>query len=179
MTYHPVTLETEISAEQQIKNLFRAIKAFDFQMVVTAPNVDVGREKINEFIEKRARQSSDIVYLNSLGSDNYLNLVGFCEFVIGNSSSGVIEVPFFRIPTVNIGDRQKGRLRHASVIDTDYSVQSIKKGILQAINPEFRSEISKMQYQFGDGNTADKMIEILKVNVISEPFMQKKLDFPY
>ena len=97
--------------------------------------------------------------------------------MIGNSSSGIGETPYFKIPTVNIGDRQKGRIRHKSIIDTDYSVDSIVNGIKKAQSDGFKNSIKLMKYKFGDGSTAEKMLRIIQNISIDEKFMRKQLAY--
>lgn len=178
LTYHPVTLEYKISPLEQIKNVFNALNKFNFQIVVTAPNVEIDRDIIMSFINEKTRENKNIHYIDSLGVIKYHSLIPYCEFVIGNSSSGIVEVPLFRKPTINIGDRQKGRLRHKSIIDTEYSEEAIISGINEALSKDFRDSIKNMKYKFGDGNAAERIVEILKSTEIDEKLMRKKLDFP-
>ena len=98
--------------------------------------------------------------------------------VIGNSSSGIVEVPFFKIPTINIGDRQKGRIRHKSVVDTNYDIDFIKDGIEKAMSIDFKESLKNMKYKFGDGDAAKNMVNIIKSIKIDEKLMRKKLEFP-
>jgi UDP-hydrolysing UDP-N-acetyl-D-glucosamine 2-epimerase len=172
-TYHPVTLESRVPPVEQVRNLFNALASFDFQVVITAPNTDEGRQAIMDEILKQVNENPLYHYVESLGMRRYFSLLPHCEFVIGNSSSGLIEVPYFRIPTVNIGDRQKGRLRHESVIDVDYSVKSIKKGIEKAISSTFRKKLKTMTYKFGQGDAAEKMVSILKQVKFDQEFLRK------
>jgi GDP/UDP-N,N'-diacetylbacillosamine 2-epimerase (hydrolysing) len=174
MTYHSVTLEFDISPEKQIENVFSALKDYDVQLVVTSTNIDVDHGKIFNVIQKKIEQNLNYVFVYSLGMRKYLGLISYSEFVIGNSSSGIIEVPYFRIPTVNIGDRQNGRIRHASVIDTGYSVDSIKSGIDKALSKEFKASIKDMELKFGDGYTAKRMLDIIRKTKITQDFMRKK-----
>lgn len=178
MTYHSVTLEYNITPIDQINNLFKALEEFDFQVVITSPNIEAGRDNIMSVIQEEVNKKKNYHYIESLGKTLYHSLIPYCEFVIGNSSSGIAEVPFFKIPTVNIGDRQKGRLRHESVIDSDYSVEAIKNGIEKALSKDFRERIKTMRYKFGDGKTAKKMVNIIKSIEINEKLMRKELDFP-
>lgn len=178
MTYHPVTLEFSISPFEQIRNIFSALESFDFQLVITAPNIETDRDKIISYIEQEISQNPDYHYIESLGVVKYHSLIPHCQFVIGNSSSGIVEVPFFRIPTINIGDRQQGRIRHRSVIDTSYGIESIIKGIEKAISAEFRESLKNMECKFGDGTAAKKMVEIIKNINIDQELMRKRLDFP-
>lgn len=178
MTYHPVTLEYKVRPIDQIKNLFKSLKEYNFQVVITSPNIEVDRDKIIAVIQEEVNKIEKYHYIESLGKTLYHSLIPHCEFVIGNSSSGIIEVPFFKTPTVNIGDRQKGRLRHESVIDTDYSIKSIKTGIEKALSKDFQERIKTMKYKFGDSNVAKKIVDIIKSIDINEKLMRKDLDFP-
>ncbi|OFX85983.1 MAG: UDP-N-acetyl-D-glucosamine 2-epimerase, UDP-hydrolysing [Bacteroidetes bacterium GWF2_33_16] len=177
MTYHPVTLEKELSPVDQMKNVFKALESFNSQVLITAPNMDVNRGEILNEIKLQVKNNSNYHFIESLGSLRYLNLIKHCKFVIGNSSSGIVEVPFFKIPTINIGNRQKGRIRHSSVIDTDYSTESIQKGIKKALNKNFLLSLQEMKYKFGNGNTAKKMVDILESITFDKKLLQKQLDF--
>ncbi|RMH72104.1 MAG: UDP-N-acetylglucosamine 2-epimerase (hydrolyzing) [Gemmatimonadetes bacterium] len=178
LTYHPVTLEFEVPPEKQISNLFEALSHFKFQVVVTAPNIEVNRDKLLRLIKENVAKNDHYHYFDSLGVLRYHSLIPHCLFVIGNSSSGILEVPFFRIPTVNIGDRQQGRLRHLSIIDTDYSVPSIMSGIHKAQDVEFRKSLTKMTFKFGNGQAAPKIVNSIKSIDINQQFIRKVLDFP-
>jgi len=177
MTYHPVTLESEISLQQQIKNIFEAIKSFNLQVMITAPNIDENREEILKIISEEVKNNEKYFYVESLGMKNFHNLMTFSEFIIGNSSSGIVETPFYKKPTINIGIRQNGRIKHKSIIDTEYSVKSIKKAIEKALSNDFNSEISEMKYKFGNGKVAKKMISIIKRTNFEENFLIKTLTF--
>lgn len=177
LTYHPVTLNFNIEPVQQIRNIFKALSFYDFQVVVTAPNADNYRDIIYETIINHM-DHENFFYFESLGTKKYHSLIPFCEFVIGNSSSGLTEVPYFKIPTVNIGDRQKGRIRHRSVINTDYSVESIKSGIKKALDSKFRDSLKNMKYKFGDGHAAERIVKVLKSTKVDQNLLRKKLEFP-
>ena len=177
LTYHPVTLEYKLEPLTQIKNVLRALDKFNFQVVITAPNIEIDRNIIMGYIENIVNSNKDYHFVESLGINRYLSLIPHCKFVIGNSSSGINEVPFFRIPTINIGDRQKGRIRHESIIDTNYSVSSIVQGIKIALEPNFKKRLKKMKYKFGDGHAAERILKILKDIKINEQFMRKESDF--
>ena len=178
MTYHPVTLEYSVSHIQQIKNVFEALESFDFQIMVTAPNVDVDRDQIIAVINANKIKNQNMYYIESLGFNQYHNLIPYCEFVIGNSSSGISEVPYFKIPSINVGDRQKGRILHESVIEADYSVVGIQAAIRRAILPDFRKGLTAMHFKFGDGHAAERMVKIIKDTKIDQDFMRKRLDIP-
>ncbi len=117
VTFHPVTLEN-YTAEEQINELLEAIDEFsDMSFIITKANADQNGRIINSILEKYAEDHINARVYDSLGMRRYLSALKYASMVIGNSSSGIIEAPSFRIPTVNIGDRQKGRVRADSVID--------------------------------------------------------------
>ena len=177
MTYHPVTLESDISPQTQIENIFSALNNHNFQVVITAPNIDSERNEIEKVILKHVSENTNYKYIESLGATNFHNLIAYSEFIIGNSSSGIIEVPFFKKPTINIGIRQTGRIQHESIINTDYSAESIQKGIAKAVSSDFKNKILNLKYIFGDGNTAKKMVSIIKSTNFDNYLLIKKLTF--
>jgi len=179
LTYHPVTLEFDVSTKMQVENLFSALDFYDFQLLITAPNIDAEHVSLFEIINREVKNHKEYYFCSSLGIINYHSMLSYVDFAIGNSSSGIVEVPYFKIPTVNIGDRQKGRIRHKSIIDTGYGVEDIKDGIAQAVEPRFRESLSDMDYKFGNGHAAEKIVEIIKKLPINSRLMRKKLEFPH
>jgi len=177
MTYHPVTLETRISPKQHIENLLDALDDFDLQVLITSPNMDTENEDIRKAIDNRIDKKK-YFFTESLGAEKYLSMLHYVDFVIGNSSSGILEVPYFKIPTINIGSRQNGRLRHESIIDTDYDIESIKRAIKKALDLNFRNSLKNMVYRFGDGQASQKMVDAIKKLANRKDLMIKKLDFP-
>ncbi len=173
LTYHPVTIELNTSPLQQIKNLFEALSHFDFQIIITAPNLESDRDIIMDYIDTEVKNNSDIHYFESLGIRRYHSLIPYCSFLIGNSSSGIFEAPYFKVPTINIGDRQKGRFMHDSIINTDYSVNSIIDGINKSLEDSFVSGLQNMNYAFGDGRASEIAINFLEKLVINERLIRK------
>jgi len=179
-TYHPVTLEGENSVKWQIKNLLEALSKFDFQIVFTRPNAEVGSDEIVNMIKEFVDNNSKAYFFNSLGSKLYLSFLKYAKAVIGNSSSGIIEAPSFSIPTVNIGNRQEGRLQPESVIQTGYLVNEIYKGIEKALyDTEFLIKIKTIKNPYGDGNTSEYVIKAMKeiLKIPKEKLLKKRLDF--
>jgi UDP-N-acetylglucosamine 2-epimerase (non-hydrolysing)/GDP/UDP-N,N'-diacetylbacillosamine 2-epimerase (hydrolysing) len=133
ITYHPATLESA-DIEEQMEPLFRALDSLpDLFAVFTGSNSDTGGSKVNEMVADYAKRHSDrVAFFNSLGSLRYLSLMSQCTMVIGNSSSGIIEAPSLKVPTVNIGTRQKGRVMADSVISCNTTFDSIFSAILKA-----------------------------------------------
>ncbi|MBN4056221.1 UDP-N-acetylglucosamine 2-epimerase (hydrolyzing) [Rhodothermus sp. AH-315-K08] len=161
MTYHSMTREAPVSRSGQIDNIFDALAEHDFQVVVTLPNVDTGFEDVVNRTRHRVGERPSWQIVKSLGSQKYHSLVRHSVFVIGNSSSGIIEVPYLRVPTIDIGDRQKGRFKHPSVVPAGYSRASIARAILVALSDDTKRQIDLMKYEFGAGCAAQKIINIL------------------
>jgi GDP/UDP-N,N'-diacetylbacillosamine 2-epimerase (hydrolysing) len=179
ITYHPVTLENN-SAEEQFSELLKALSQFSqLKLIFTKPNADSnGRviiKLIDDFVKENTEQSAGFV---SLGQKRYLSLMQYAQAVVGNSSSGIIETPSFGIPTVNIGDRQKGRERVESVINAHSDQQSITNAIRKAILPSFQTFCRSVQNVYGDGRTTERIMDILDTKGIPEnlkkPFFDLK-----
>jgi len=169
VTFHPETL-SELSAEDQVKGLLAALALYeDVQVVITYPNADMFGRTILEKLKSFACEFSGRVCLTeSLGYLRYLSILQFTDLVVGNSSSGLIEVPSFAVPTVNIGDRQKGRVRAKSVIDCKNSKEDICRAIELGVSKSFRDSIADVENPYGEGNAADIIISTLKcINPLS------------
>ena len=163
ITYHPVTLEQN-TAEYQINELLAAFDEFpDLQIIFTLPNADAnGRiiiEKIKSYVAENERRAK---YFVNLGQLRYLSSLQFVSAVVGNSSSGILEVPSFKIPTVNIGDRQTGRLKAESVIDAANDKSAIVEAIKRGLSEDFKTVCETAANLYGDGNTAPRILQILK-----------------
>lgn len=162
VTFHPVTLENATS-EAQFENLLNAISEFpDLKVIFTKPNADTDGRVIIDMIDNFVKHdTSKYISFVSLGQLRYLSCIQFVDVVIGNSSSGLTEVPSFKIPTINIGDRQRGRLKATSVIDCQPTKESIAHAIHQSRSLEMREILSTVSNPYGDGGASDKIIEIL------------------
>ena len=163
ITYHPVTLENN-SAEEQFDELLKALAFFpNLNFVFTMPNADAnGRiiiKLIDDFVKNNAEKS---VAFMSLGQKRYLSLMRYCSAVVGNSSSGIIEAPSLGVPTINIGDRQKGRISAESVIDTLPNCASIVENLSEAISENFTNKCKNIVNPYGNGNTTIQIMEILQ-----------------
>lgn len=163
ITYHPVTLECKYTEVEQMVSLFEAVLNNDLFMVVTMPNIDKGSENIIGVIEEYSNKyPSKIKSFKSLGQLNYLSILKYAKVVIGNSSSGIIETASFKLPTVNVGIRQKGRLAPENVINCSNEFSDIDKAIKLAISEEFNKKIKNMINPYGDGHAAERIIKELK-----------------
>ena len=114
--------------------IFYALKRYNVQVLVTAPGHEKDRDIIDNFINKNSKKSNKFIYIKSLGYKKLFSLIPHAKFVIGNSSSSIIEVPYFKVPTINIGDRQKGRFFHNSIINCGYKTKQICKSIDLALS---------------------------------------------
>lgn len=164
-TYHPVTLEGA-NVDEQMSVLFEVINAFpDIDFIVTKSNADYGGARINELLDAADKEIGNLHLFASLGIRRYLSLMKYAELVLGNSSSGIIETPAFQIPTVNIGDRQKGRLQPASVINCAPIKESIASAIRKAMSEEHRKICKSVISPYGAGNAgsriAKKSVEVV------------------
>lgn len=170
-TYHPVTME-DGGVEYPIKEFLKAIEYFtDIEFIVTKSNADQGGERINELLDQAEQYINNLHVFYSLGMKRYLSLMRHAEFVIGNSSSGIIETPTFKIPTVNIGDRQRGRLQAESVINCGESMDSIIKTVNIARSREFREKCQKAVSPYGSGHAAIRI-----ASKATEVVMNEKID---
>lgn len=163
VTYHPVTLGDE-QPEQSFNALLEALSEFpDHQVILTYPNADDGGRRIIPLLEKYAEQQPERVHaIPSLGQKRYLSAVKNAAVIIGNSSSGVIEVPSFNVPTVNIGVRQKGRLAAKSVLHCDATKVAISEAITSALQGDYKTLNEQVTNPYGAGNASEQVIAMLK-----------------
>jgi UDP-N-acetylglucosamine 2-epimerase (non-hydrolysing)/GDP/UDP-N,N'-diacetylbacillosamine 2-epimerase (hydrolysing) len=161
VTYHPETLGCRNT--EAIDALFEALDAFPQScLIFTGSNADSGGRAISEAVMRYVAERRDrAIFRASLGQRLYLAALANADVVIGNSSSGLIEAPAEGVPTVNIGDRQKGRLRSASVIDCEPTSAEIAAAIKRAIGDEFRLRAKSAAPAYGTGNTAEQISEVL------------------
>ena len=174
VTFHPVTLEYRDTAAH-IDELLAALEKTDGFIVITYPNADTaGRliiERIEEFAGRHPRRCR---LAKSLGERLYLSLLRHADLMIGNSSSGLIEAPSFGLPVVNVGSRQRGRLRGANVIDVEPSREDILRGIEAAQALPFRVRARAAANPYGDGHAAPRIVEILRSVPIDVRLVQKR-----
>lgn len=168
-TYHPVTLGDK-SIEKQMKNFLEAVRNIPgLEFIVTKSNADQGGSRINEMLDEAKDQIPNLHVYYSLGVRKYLSLMRHAELVLGNSSSGILETPAFGIPAVNIGDRQKGRLRAANVIDCEDDTDSIVDAVQKARSNNFREICVRTENPYGKGNAsaliAKKCMEVIEKEI--------------
>lgn len=174
VTFHPTTLEAE-QAGIQCGELLNALEFYgNMNFIFTKANADANGQVINRMIDTYVASHSNAMAVDSLGVLRYLSAVKYASMVIGNSSSGIIEVPSFKVPTVNIGDRQKGRIRAESVIDCEPVRESICWGIEKAMSRDFVERIKDVQNPYGTGNTCERIVSIIKEKLKEENIVLKK-----
>ena len=163
ITFHPVTLENQ-SAQGQFKailDVLGSLKSTHF--IFTHANSDKNGRVINKMIEQFVNENMDkAVAFKSLGQLRYLTALKFMDVVLGNSSSGIVEIPYFNIPTINIGDRQKGRILSESVIQAEPTMESIILAYEKAIDVSFRTKIKDQEQLYGSGNAVEKIVAVFR-----------------
>jgi GDP/UDP-N,N'-diacetylbacillosamine 2-epimerase (hydrolysing) len=174
VTYHPVTLENN-STEIQIQELLKSLgELVDTKIIFTRPNSDTNGRIINKYIDNFVNNhpQSSIAFTN-MGQKNYLSTLQFVDAVVGNSSSGLLEAPTFKIGTVNIGDRQKGRLKSESVIDCKVNKESILKAISTIYSAPFQKKLKSVKNPYGEGSGSEKIINVLKSKPLPSELKKK------
>ncbi|MDA8227391.1 MAG: UDP-N-acetylglucosamine 2-epimerase, partial [Desulfitobacterium hafniense] len=162
VTYHPETLNS-YNQESNVQALLEALMMLgDTTIVITLPNADPGSRTIIEKIREFGSQREKVYIFESLGHTCYLSLLQYVDAVVGNSSSGIVEAPLFGIGSVNIGDRQKGRVSGESVIHVPHEKESIYQAIRQTQSAEFKTRLKSLANPYGTGGAAARIKDILK-----------------
>ena len=163
VTFHPETL-ADTTPGAQIDSFLRGLDSVtDRKIVVTMPNADAGADQVRAALTAFAEARPERVHLfESLGAVRYAQALTACDAVVGNSSSGVIEGPAARVPTVNVGGRQNGRLKPPSVIDCANDPAAIAAALRHALSPEFREAARTQPPPFGDGAAAARIVAVLE-----------------
>jgi UDP-N-acetylglucosamine 2-epimerase (non-hydrolysing)/GDP/UDP-N,N'-diacetylbacillosamine 2-epimerase (hydrolysing) len=171
VTFHPATLARG-GAVPQLSALLAALDALGdgFGIVFTKANADAEGRTFNSMIESHVASRPNCRLFDSLGQQLYLSLMRHADVVVGNSSSGLYEAPTLRKPAVNIGDRQKGRLRAASVIDCAPRADAIERSIRAALT----LDCSQVKNPYGDGHAAERIVAVLKSVPDPQSLLQKR-----
>ena len=173
ITFHPVTLEKNTS-QAHFQELLDAIDELDdTNYIFTKANSDADGKIINKMIDKYvSKNAHNSVAFTSLGQLRYLSSMCYVDAIIGNSSSGITEAPSFKIGTINIGDRQKGRIKASSVIDCLPNKESIKNAIEYLYSKKFQTLLKKTENPYGKGNSSKKVVQVLKTK-LNENLLKK------
>ncbi len=162
ITYHSATLQRETTQEDISELLLSLEKLKDTTLIITLPNSDPDNYKIISSLRSFANKNKNVYLFKSLGQLNYYSLLAIVDGVVGNSSSGLLEVPSFKKGTINIGDRQKGRLKAKSIIDCNSNSDSITKAISFLYSEEFQKELQNVKNPYGKGGASQNIFNILK-----------------
>lgn len=172
--FHPVTEEFRQN-KKNIKNLIKALKQFDQSKIWILPNNDAGSLEVRNSVI--ASRDTNSYIFDNLEREDYLGLMNNCKIIIGNSSSGIIEAPSFKIPSINIGNRQKNRFSAKSTINSSYQCNDIIKSINKGLNLGFKKKLKFITNPYGDGKTSERIINILKKIKINDKILNKYLSY--
>jgi len=174
ITFHPVTLENTSTVMQMQALLDSLAKLEDTQLIFTMPNSDTDGRVLIKMIEQFSSQFANAHAFTSLGQLRYLSCIAQVDGVVGNSSSGLAEVPSFKKGTINIGDRQRGRLQATSIINCDPLQKSITNAISILYSPSFQVNLSQVSNPYGEGGASEKVVNTLKSinikNIVKKAF---------
>lgn len=160
LTFHPVTLGDDTAGEDFGEILTALDHMADLKIVFTKANADSGGMTINRMIDEYTENNKErCISVHSLGLTRYLTAISLADVVIGNSSSGIVETPSFATPTVNIGDRQKGRVQAKNILNCETKADDIERAIRKALSDEFRDYVKDTVNPFGDGTASDQILE--------------------
>jgi GDP/UDP-N,N'-diacetylbacillosamine 2-epimerase (hydrolysing) len=178
VTFHPVTLEPD-SGVEQLTELLDALDTFpDIGLIFTNPNADIGGQLMNGLIEEYTNSRVNAVSYASLGAVRYLSTLACVDGVIGNSSSGLLEAPSFKVGTVNIGDRQRGRLQAQSVIGCKPNQREIQIAITKLLSEDFRNKLQNVVSPYGGPGARKNIVDRLKKTELSGLEVKKFFDLP-
>lgn len=175
VTFHPVTLENNTS-KQQFNEILAALNRFqDIKVIFTKPNSDINGKIIIKLIDEYVKRNQErAIAFTSLGRLKYLSLMRHIDVMLGNSSSGIIEMPSFGKPVINVGDRQKGRVIAENVIQCDPRQDCILKALKKSFSLKFISVCAKTKNPYGNGSAAKKMVSILRKEMPEINDLKKK-----
>jgi len=173
ITFHPVTLEENTSAKQMNEILMALKELKHTHLIFTMPNADTDGRIIFKMIEDFVNNHPYAKSFTSLGQYRYLSCIKHVDGVIGNSSSGLIEVPTFKKGTINIGDRQRGRIKAESVIDCKPTAKSVSDAIKKLYSSEFQQKLKTIQNPYGSGGASEAIVKTLE-NISLKTILKKK-----
>ncbi len=179
VTFHPVTLEANTASTQMTELLAALDELPDTHLIFTKPNADTdGRELIDMIDRFVARRPQTAVAFISLGQLRYLSALRWVDGVVGNSSSGLAEAPSFRIGTVNVGDRQKGRLQASSVIDCEPTREGIRQALATLYSVPFQAALPAARNPYGDANPSAAILDVLRTVELAPLLKKQFYDLP-
>lgn len=164
ITYHPETTEDSATSLANFNMLLAELDALtDTLLIFTKANADVGGRAINALIDEYVAAHGDkAIAFTSLGQRRYLSALHYIDAVVGNSSSGIVEAPTFKVASINMGDRQKGRIRASSVINIAANSSQIKSALVRIYDEAYQAELANVVNPYGDGDSSEKVVEALR-----------------
>jgi GDP/UDP-N,N'-diacetylbacillosamine 2-epimerase (hydrolysing) len=178
ITFHPVTLEKS-SAQNQMGELLEALALLkDTQLIFTLPNADTDGRVLMKMVEEFVAHHNNARAYSSLGQLRYLSCISHVDAVVGNSSSGLLEAPSFKKGTINIGDRQRGRLQAKSVINCEPKRESITNALIKLYSPEFHDSIIDAVNPYGDGAASEEVVNVLRKHSLDDLLKKTFYDLP-
>ena len=161
VTLHPESFGS-VKQSELARLVASALSKVPGPIIITAPNADLGRDDIAREMQVFAATRSDIFYIDSLGARAYRTVLERSRFMIGNSSSGLIEAASFKLPVVNIGDRQAARIRPANVIDVHADAEALKQAIGTAESDRFRATLADLSNPYGNGHACERIVDVVR-----------------
>lgn len=173
VTYHPVTLQYGTTGDQ-IGEVLAGIAGYNGPIVITYPNADTRSRSIIDAIRAFVGAHPNARAVQELGTARYFGLMQLAAAMVGNSSSGIIEAASFQLPVVNVGDRQRGRVRAANVIDAPCGRAAIAAALAAATAPDFRTSLASLRNPYGDGHAAPRIVEVLTRTAVTPQLLEKR-----
>jgi GDP/UDP-N,N'-diacetylbacillosamine 2-epimerase (hydrolysing) len=178
ITFHPVTLE-KATAQEQMSELLEALSELqDTRLIFTLPNADTDGRILIDQIEDFVSCNDNAKVYKSLGQLRYLSCIAHVDGVVGNSSSGLLEVPSFCKGTINIGDRQRGRLQAASIINCLPQRGEIRAALKHLYSPVFQETLAKVRNPYGEGGASEKIVETIRTYNLDNLLKKRFYDLP-
>lgn len=173
---HPVTTEVSESGDQ-MKTTLEAVVKTGRDAIVIGPNSDAGHQEILQTIKRYVKKYGFIKFHVNLPRDEYLSLLKYCDLIMGNSSSGIIDAPIFKKAAINIGIRQEGRESAGYIVNTTHNTNSILRAVKYVSSPQFKHKLKKSKNVYGDGNASYRIVRILENLKITPELLQKKITY--
>ena len=174
VTFHPETLNKKNIKKDFQKVIIALNRLNDTNVIFTMPNYDIDNMMIKKIVLNFVKKNKNSFFFKSLGQKMYYSCCSQVDCMVGNSSSGLLEMPTFKKFSINIGDRQKGRIKAKSVIDCSFNTQEISRALNYAFNPNNQKKIKKTKNPYGNGGASEKILKILKKiklkNIINKKF---------
>lgn len=173
VTFHPVTVEIN-SLNYQINSLIKAIKQSKINAVITYPNSDIKFSVIVKKLKKNLKDKKKYIFIKNLGEENYFTLMKEACLMLGNSSSGIVESASFKLPVVNIGTRQDGKIKPSNIINTDYKLKNILKAIRHCRKKSFLNKINNLRNPYKSRLSPKKIVNIILNLKANDKLLRKK-----